>query len=451
MSGLNRGVIHHTAGAADYNVSTLQESISRVRAIQNYHMDTQGWCDIGYHFLTDKLGNNFEGREGSMTSLPRGAHDAINDNSFGFNMMGYYHDPYNNIPTCEGRHSMYDLIAWRIPDPFTGFGSGKYSSLFDIGFIAGHRDVGSTACPGDLLYIPYIGTDFYGGECRLEVNARITTGDGGPDCGAPTPTPTPTPTPIPGTDIIMDNDSWSPIYTETGAWTTSSYPGYNGGSYRYATAGGANTATWTGPLSEDGIYDCFVIFVAGANRCTLTRYIVHAADGDHEVFIDQQVNSLVWVKLGTYPFYAGDNSMTVDAQGSSGGGGAVVIADAARFTKVGDPTPTPTPIPEPSKVFVNDIAMSYVKSGKNRTAKATVWIKNDLNGDVSGATVSGAWTGAASGTSSGTTGSDGKVPLSSPTVKVAGTFNFCVTNVVFSGCTYDSNMNVETCDSIVVP
>ena len=75
MSGLDRAVVHHTAGAADYEVTNIEESKSRVRAIQNYHMDSRGWSDIGYHFLTDKLGNNFEGREGSMSTLPRGAHD----------------------------------------------------------------------------------------------------------------------------------------------------------------------------------------------------------------------------------------------------------------------------------------------------------------------------------------------------------------------------------------
>jgi len=93
MSGLNRGVIHHTAVAADYGVTNIEESKARVRAIQNYHMDSRGWADIGYHFLTDKLGNNFEGRDGSMSSLPRGSHDGTNTNSFGFNQMGYYHEP----------------------------------------------------------------------------------------------------------------------------------------------------------------------------------------------------------------------------------------------------------------------------------------------------------------------------------------------------------------------
>jgi hypothetical protein len=121
-------------------------------------------------------------------------------------------------------------------------------------------------------------------------------------------------------------------------------------------------------------------------------------------------------------------------------------------TPTATPTPTPTPTPIPGgKVFVNDIAMSWIKSGTKYYAKATVWIKNDTGGDVSGATVTGAWTGAVSGNSSGTTGTDGKVTLQSPGTKTGGVFNFCVTNVVASGYIYDSSMNLETCDTITAP
>ena len=283
----NRAVIHHTASSADWSVTSIEDSILRVRAHQNYHMDSLGWCDIGYHFLTDKLGNNFEGRDGSIPSRTRGAHDSINTCSMGISLMGYLHDPYNNDPPDIMRNAAYDVIAWKCDDPFTGLGAGTYNSK-QVGFLCGHQDVVATACPGDLMYIPYIGTDVNGGEARLAVYSRVT--------GAP---------------------------------------------------------------------------------------------------------------------------------------------------------PTPTPVPP--KMFVNDIAMSYVTKGKNRTAKATVWIKDDTGANVSGATVSGDWTGAASSSTSDVTGSDGKVTLSSKTIKTAGTFTFCVTNVTASGYIYDSGMNVETCDSISVP
>src|SRR5688500_2555779 len=64
-SALTRAIVHHTAAASDWNTTSLETSKGKIRGIQNYHMDTQGWCDIGYHFLVDKLGNIFEGRANS--------------------------------------------------------------------------------------------------------------------------------------------------------------------------------------------------------------------------------------------------------------------------------------------------------------------------------------------------------------------------------------------------
>lgn len=214
MSTLNRAVVHHTAGASDYNTTSLSVSAAKVRAIQNMHMDGNGWSDIGYNFLTDKLGNNFEGRYNSMTRFTKGAHDAVNTNSFGFNMLGYYHSPYNNAPTSAGLNAMYRLIAWRIPNPFTGYGAGTYNGK-TVGYICGHRDANPSACPGDLLYA-YIGTNTSGGAMRNGVNALIVG-------ATPTPTPTPPPTPVPGADpsIVVLPDTRIALFaigTDTGIW-----------------------------------------------------------------------------------------------------------------------------------------------------------------------------------------------------------------------------------------
>src|SRR5688500_8144339 len=70
MAALNRAIIHHTAGASDYSTD-LATSKARVRGVQNIHINN-GWCDIAYHFLVDGAGTVFEGRSGSMGSLPRG-------------------------------------------------------------------------------------------------------------------------------------------------------------------------------------------------------------------------------------------------------------------------------------------------------------------------------------------------------------------------------------------
>lgn len=95
--------------------------------------------------------------------------------------------------------------------------------------------------------------------------------------------------------------------------------------------------------------------------------------------------------------------------------------------------------------------MSSGKAGKNYYALATVWIIDDVEADVEGATVYGQWSGTVSGTASGVTGADGKVTLRPPKKKNGGTFTFTVTDVVLSGYIYRPDDNVETEDSITVP
>lgn len=157
MGSLTRAVVHHTASTGDYNTSGLTDSKSRMRSNQNYHMDVNGWCDIGYHFLVDKHGNIFSGRSGSAVigDRPQGAHDGCNDNSFGFTALGYYHPPYNNAVTTALLNGLEKAIAWRMP---TGWSAGDkdlndpYCGVSIGDAILGHRQVKATACPGDGLY-----------------------------------------------------------------------------------------------------------------------------------------------------------------------------------------------------------------------------------------------------------------------------------------------------------
>jgi hypothetical protein len=306
MSALNRAVIHHTAGASDWNTASQSESAAKVRAIQNYHMDSNGWPDIGYHFLVDKLGNCFEGRINSIASRPRGAHDGVNTNSFGFSLMGYCHPPYNHQPPTAMRQALYDLIAWKIPDPFTGFGSGSYGSG-TAGFICGHRDVGQTACPGDLMY-QYIGTNFNGGEARLEVNRRIV-----------------------GSIIVDNTDSG---FSASSNWATSTnVPGYYGSNYRVrATQATSDPASWTVNLPTSGSYRVSVRYSSASDRATAAPYIVTHAGGDTTVNVNQQQNGGTWVVLGTWTFNAGTSQRVRLSCWTTAG--FYVVADAVRFEKM---------------------------------------------------------------------------------------------------------------------
>lgn len=115
--------VHHSAGPAG----------QRLRTIQDYHMDTRGWPDIGYSFLISG-GEVWEGR--GWRTHP--AHDSIND-TLGVCVIGTYTD---DLPTAEDLSALVAFIrharetcGWDLP-------------------VDGHRDApgAATACPGDRLY-----------------------------------------------------------------------------------------------------------------------------------------------------------------------------------------------------------------------------------------------------------------------------------------------------------
>jgi hypothetical protein len=142
-------VVHHTAGSNSYSQS---QSKSIVRAVQAYHMDGRGWCDIGYNFLVDKYGQIFEGRNGGVDKPVRGAHagdKGVNTYTMGVSMMGTY---TSSEPTAATKSAMVKLIGWRLGTtyhPATGtYAVGGYI----LNRIAGHRNVVSTACPGKAAY-----------------------------------------------------------------------------------------------------------------------------------------------------------------------------------------------------------------------------------------------------------------------------------------------------------
>lgn len=180
MAALNRAIIHHTGWPGQHNVSSIQESMANVRAVQNLHIDTRGWRDVGYHFLIDSLGNSFEGRRGSLDKSKqyRGAHDDNNTNSFGFSCLGNYHWPtYDNLTAAE-KNALYNIIAWRMPNGWSPYGESIYSGRM-VGYVDGHRDVKGTECPGDNIYNTIIGSNHYSGEARAQIAARINGTAGG--------------------------------------------------------------------------------------------------------------------------------------------------------------------------------------------------------------------------------------------------------------------------------
>ena len=157
-SALRFALVHHTAGANSY---TASQSAAIVRGIQVYHVQGNGWNDIGYNFLVDKYGQVFEGRYGGMDRNVVGAHAAgFNTGSVGVAVLGTYG---SSAPTPAARKALADLLAWRLDiahvDPLstltsTSGGNERFPAGTPVMLraVSGHRDTGSTSCPGARLY-----------------------------------------------------------------------------------------------------------------------------------------------------------------------------------------------------------------------------------------------------------------------------------------------------------
>lgn len=131
----NRLTIHHTDTPNNDSLSMA----ARMRQIQSYHIDTRGWCDIGYHFLVGQDGKVYQGR----IETTMGAH-AANDNSnnVGISFIGTYDSTVPSTAVLDAGAKIIKAM------------SNTYGIALNRTKIKGHRQVGTTetTCPGDALY-----------------------------------------------------------------------------------------------------------------------------------------------------------------------------------------------------------------------------------------------------------------------------------------------------------
>jgi hypothetical protein len=160
-------VVHHTAGSNNY---TPAQSAAIVRGIEIYHVQGNGWDDIGYNLLVDKYGQVFEGRYGGVDRPVIGAHaQGFNTGSVGVAVIGDYTS--TQLPAAA-KTALEQVLAWRLDlahvDPLSTFlwlsgGNPRFPKGVPafLRAIAGHRDTGFTDCPGNVLYaqLPQIAHD----------------------------------------------------------------------------------------------------------------------------------------------------------------------------------------------------------------------------------------------------------------------------------------------------
>lgn len=138
----NGGVSVHHVDAVKVAAPDHAECAGRVRGIQNYHMDSNGWADVAYSHLVCVHGYVFEGR-GEWTRTAANGTNPGNQNW------------YAVCGLTGGTESDYDVITPELIDAF----HHAIIRLRDLGGAAhavnGHRDHLSTGCPGNLY--PLVG------------------------------------------------------------------------------------------------------------------------------------------------------------------------------------------------------------------------------------------------------------------------------------------------------
>ena len=136
-------IIHHTATSSD-----LDDPETAIRAIYQYHSVTRGWGDIGYNYLVAPDGSIYEGRAGG-DGVVAGHASGYNTGSVGIALLGNYEESEISGEMMQGLTSLiYEKADLHDIDP-NGAGNFRGESIPNI---LGHRDVGSTACPGDHTY-----------------------------------------------------------------------------------------------------------------------------------------------------------------------------------------------------------------------------------------------------------------------------------------------------------
>jgi hypothetical protein len=152
--------VHHTVNANDY---TAADSAAIVLAIAKYHVNSNGWNDIGYNFLVDRYGQIFEGRAGGIDQAIIGAQaQGYNSVSTGISNIGTFETVTQTDPAIN---ALAQLIAWKLalhgaPVDGTvdvvsaGGSSNRYASGRPVTMnrVSGHRDGDRTSCPGTALY-----------------------------------------------------------------------------------------------------------------------------------------------------------------------------------------------------------------------------------------------------------------------------------------------------------
>jgi hypothetical protein len=225
-------LVHHTVNGNDY---APEQVVGILEQIFGFHTSPEkGWPDIAYNFLIDRFGTVYEGRTGSLAGAK--AADATGG-SQGFAQLCCFIGDHSVAPPSDAAFgSMVGMLAFLgdrhgldlspgATATFTSRGSNRRPAGVEVTTptISGHRDMSSTACPGDFAYSSVADGTF----ARLATEAR--SGAAAPATTSSPPVPdtttttaaaapeTSTTAPAPSTSSSLPTSTTAPVESAAGA------------------------------------------------------------------------------------------------------------------------------------------------------------------------------------------------------------------------------------------
>jgi N-acetylmuramoyl-L-alanine amidase/Secretion system C-terminal sorting domain len=142
-------IVHHGASS---NTSSNWAGV--VASYFDYHVNSNGWSDIGYNYLVAPDGTAFVGRGGGENV--QGAHMCSrNQNTMGVCMIGNY---VAENPTTAAVDKLVKILAWKASvNGINPLGTSNLASYgLNLANVCGHQDgcggPSSTECPGNMLW-----------------------------------------------------------------------------------------------------------------------------------------------------------------------------------------------------------------------------------------------------------------------------------------------------------
>jgi N-acetylmuramoyl-L-alanine amidase len=255
-------LVHHTVNANTYAAADV---VGLLGAIYSFHTGPErGWPDVAYNFFVDRFGTVYEGRTGSLAGAVAG--DA-SGGSQGFAQLCAFIGDHSSVPPSDAAQaSMAGLLGFLgsrhgldlspgATATFSSRGSNRHPAGASVttATISGHRDMSTTACPGDAAYAMVADGTF----------ARLASGGGQP--APPTTAPPPPPPPPPpttttsSTTTSTSTTSTSTTSTSTSTSTTSTLPATT---IPVPTSPSGSEGSGTAPLAVTGA--AVVVAAAGA-------------------------------------------------------------------------------------------------------------------------------------------------------------------------------------------